>query len=156
MNEFVIKTGETMRCSSVGCQLSWCGLALAVVGLNVIELPCSGSCLFIWVDLSTTADIMVAHSAAQLMSFNNCTTPSCASIIRQLGLLCRPHYVHRCSCRKFVYSQSYHTIPSIWTAERTGVSCSHRLNAAALGTCSPRNMAALLHRGWYGKLGMQP
>lgn len=70
--------------------------------------------------LSTLHGIMLNYSAIQLKKFNNYTLPSCTSVIKQLGLLRRPRYIHRSCRRKFVFSRSDHNISSIWSvASRT-------------------------------------
>lgn len=58
------------------------------------------------------------YSTTQLMEYNNYNTPSCISVIKELGLLCQPHYTHRSAWRKFVYSRSGDTIPSVWAVVR--------------------------------------
>ncbi len=52
------------------------------------------------------------------MEYNNYNSPSCISVIKELGLLRRPCYIHRSSLRKFAYSRSGDAIPSVWTAVR--------------------------------------
>uniref|UniRef100_UPI00358FE46C uncharacterized protein n=1 Tax=Myxine glutinosa TaxID=7769 RepID=UPI00358FE46C len=59
------------------------------------------------------------YSAARLLLLNTRSTPSCISAIKSNGLLRRPRYIHRGSGRKFVYLQSDHSIPVLWSAQRT-------------------------------------
>ncbi|KAG1926087.1 hypothetical protein F2P79_025107, partial [Pimephales promelas] len=67
----------------------------------------------------STIGIMLNYSAIQLKEFNIYTTPSCKSVIKQLGLLRRPRYIHRSCRRKFVFSQSDRNISSLLSRVRT-------------------------------------
>ncbi|KAM3583200.1 uncharacterized protein V6R79_009203 [Siganus canaliculatus] len=55
---------------------------------------------------------MLKYSFQQLLSHNNRNTPPCIAVIKQLGILRRPRYIHRSSRRQFVYTNS-HSINSI-------------------------------------------
>ncbi|KAK5894035.1 hypothetical protein CesoFtcFv8_010766 [Champsocephalus esox] len=57
--------------------------------------------------------IMLKYSISQLLSFTNSSTPSSISVIRHLGLLRRPRYIHRSTRRSFVYFQHGQSIASI-------------------------------------------
>uniref|UniRef100_UPI00358FB352 uncharacterized protein n=1 Tax=Myxine glutinosa TaxID=7769 RepID=UPI00358FB352 len=63
------------------------------------------------------------YSAARLLLLNTHSTPSCISAIKYHGLLRRPRYIHRGSGRKFVYLQTGHSIPVLWSAQRTPTHC---------------------------------
>lgn len=79
--------------------------------------------LCLWLTASSRREpaatgMMSKYSIPQLLSLNNYTTPTCISAIKPLGILRRPHYIHRGSRRKFVYNQPcppVSSIPSIWT-----------------------------------------
>lgn len=38
---------------------------------------------------------ILPYSLTQLLEYNNYRTPSCVSVINELGFLCRPCYIHR-------------------------------------------------------------
>ena len=59
------------------------------------------------------------YSAARLLQLNNHSTPLCISVIKNHKLLKRTRYIHRGSGRKFVYFHTGHSIPVLWSAERT-------------------------------------
>ncbi|CAK6967288.1 hypothetical protein NQZ68_009930, partial [Scomber scombrus] len=68
-----------------------------------------------------TNDSMVLkyrHPISELLQLHSSpTTPPghvASNSINELGLPCRPRYVHRGSRRKFVYSGSGNSIPSLW------------------------------------------
>lgn len=63
------------------------------------------------------------YSILQLYKLNTPISPFCISIIKKLGLLRRPRYIHRSSRRKIVYSWFNHNIPSIWSNARPVASC---------------------------------
>ncbi|KAL6491482.1 hypothetical protein MHYP_G00018270 [Metynnis hypsauchen] len=98
--------------------------------------------------------MMLNYSVSQLMKFNNFTTPSCISVIKQLILLRRPRYIHRSSRRKLVYSNSGNAIPSIWSAVRTVTPQSRHQNAAATHTSNAGVPVATLHTERDGKRGV--
>ena len=62
---------------------------------------------------------MLSYTVNQLMNLNSFSAPPCTAVIKQLGLLRRPHYIHRSSRRKFVCLQTSPTIPALWSATRT-------------------------------------
>ena len=62
---------------------------------------------------------MLSYSVNQLMNLNSFFTPPCTAVIKQLGLIRRPRYIHRSSRRQFVCSQTSLTIPALWSAART-------------------------------------
>jgi len=82
------------------------------------------------------------------MEYSNYTTPSCITLIRALGLLRQPRYIYRGSHRRFVYSRSWHAVPSLWSAVRPVASRQRHQSADALGICSPGHIAAavVLHK----------
>ncbi|KAL6471391.1 hypothetical protein MHYP_G00200410 [Metynnis hypsauchen] len=98
--------------------------------------------------------MMLNYSVSQLMKFNNFTTPSCISVIKQLKLLRRPRYIHRSSRRKLVYSNSGNAIPSIWSAVRTVAPQSRHRNAAAAPTSNAGVPVATLLTERDGKRGV--
>lgn len=74
------------------------------------------------------------NSVTELMEYNNYNTPQCKTVIKELGLLRRRRYIHRSSRRKFVYSRSGDTVPSIWTAGRSVASLPRHQSTDALWT----------------------
>lgn len=86
--------------------------------------------------LLSTTGMMLNYSVTQLMKLNNYTTPSCISVIKQFGLLRRSRYIHRSCRRKFVFSRSAHTIPSLWSDVRIVASQTRHQSAVALRTSS--------------------
>ena len=92
---------------------------------------------------------MLKHSALQLLSLNNSTTPTCIAAIRKHRLLRRPRNVHRSARKKFVYSQHCPaTVASIWSpADRVTLWRCHQ-NAGVVGTCSESSTRR------YGKPGV--
>ena len=80
---------------------------------------------------------MLKHSAPQLLSRNNFTTPTYTAAIRQHRLLRRPRYVHRSARKTCVYSQRCPaTVPSIWSPADRVALCRRHQNAGVGGTCS--------------------
>lgn len=67
-------------------------------------------------------DAMLQYSLLQLLDLNNHSLPLHIGVIKQLGLLRRPRYVHRGSSRRFVY---------YWT-ERSVLSLCSQLNLSQL------------------------
>ncbi|KAK5923337.1 hypothetical protein CgunFtcFv8_000317 [Champsocephalus gunnari] len=73
--------------------------------------------------------IMLKYSISQLLSFTNSSTPSSISVIRHLGLLRRPRYIHRSTRRSCVYFQHGQSIASICSTQRTVAHLTHHQNA---------------------------
>ena len=69
--------------------------------------------------LSSTMGIF-QYSSARLLDLVSYSIPSAITVIKSLGLLRRPRYIHRGSRRKFIYSSS--TIPSITSVSHSGLS----------------------------------
>ncbi|KAK2919598.1 hypothetical protein Q8A73_001802 [Channa argus] len=63
--------------------------------------------------------VMLQYSPSQLLELNNHGLPSDIGVIEQLGLLRRSRYVHRGSCRGFVYTGTGSSIPSLWSESRS-------------------------------------
>ncbi|KAJ4943447.1 hypothetical protein JOQ06_005948 [Pogonophryne albipinna] len=64
--------------------------------------------------------IMLQYTVSQLLSLNKSSIPLSTSVIRHLGLLRRPRYIHRSTRRSFVYFQHGQTsIPSICSTQHT-------------------------------------
>ncbi|XP_062862555.1 uncharacterized protein LOC134324589 [Trichomycterus rosablanca] len=82
---------------------------------------------------------MLNYSVDQLRKFNNCTTPSCISVIKQLGLLRRPRYIHRGSRRKLVYLRNGSSpLPLYrgWTHPGCGVFCNTPVDCETGKSCT--------------------
>lgn len=95
---------------------------------------------------SVRTGMTLKYSITQLLELRHYSTPTCISALKQLGILRRSCFIHRSSRRKFVYSQSADSIPSLWSAERTVALFSRHHNTAAYGTnSSSGNTARPLH-----------
>ncbi|KAI9537280.1 hypothetical protein NQZ68_026410 [Dissostichus eleginoides] len=90
---------------------------------------------------------MLKYSISQLLSLNNSSTPSSTSVIRHLGLLRRPRYIHRSNRRSFVYFQHGQSIASICSTQRTVAHLTRHQNATPTAplTLSPAHLHSQLH-----------
>ena len=78
----------------------------------------------------------LTYSAAQLLRIKSTISLGykIPLAIKELGLLCRPRYIHRSCRKKFVYNRRHEPcIPSIWTP----VAHLTRHQSAAISGCSP-------------------
>lgn len=88
-----------------------------------------------------------SYSSAQLHRHNSSTCPGInISIIKELGLLRRPRYIHRGSCRKFIFynqpSCSATNIPSVWSS---AVRLTRHQSTVAPATINTGSIARSLH-----------
>ncbi|KAL6471532.1 hypothetical protein MHYP_G00201820 [Metynnis hypsauchen] len=97
---------------------------------------------------------MLSYFADQLMNLNHLSTPSCTNVIKQLGLLRRPRYIHRSSRRKSLYSGTSPTIPTLWSATRAVASRSRHQSNVSHETSSLSVSMATPLRGLDGKRGV--
>lgn len=76
---------------------------------------------------------MLSYSVEQLVNLNSFFTPACTAVIKQLGLLRRPRYIHRSSRKTFFCSQSSDgtTIPALWSTTRTVAPRTRHQNAVS-------------------------
>ncbi|KAJ8004376.1 hypothetical protein DPEC_G00158550 [Dallia pectoralis] len=105
--------------------------------------------------LSMTAG-MLTYSVSQLKKFNNSTTPPWISVIKGLGLIRRPRYIHRSYGRKFVFARSDHNISPLWSVVRTVASQTRHQDPASSKTSNAGVPMATLRtdrNGKYGKRG---
>ncbi|KAI9532833.1 hypothetical protein NQZ68_028532 [Dissostichus eleginoides] len=91
--------------------------------------------------------ITLKYSISQLLSLSNSSTPSSISVIRHLGLLRRPRYIHRSARRSFVYFQHGKSIASICSTQRTVAHLTRHQTATpnAPLTLSPAPLHSQLH-----------
>lgn len=83
------------------------------------------------------SSIIVKYSISQLLSYNQWLPPPCIPVIKQLGLLRRPRYVHRSSRNKFVYRQhNAASIPSIWSTTARVAPVGRHQSSGVIGHCS--------------------
>jgi len=129
-------------------------------GVTVVCLPCLVILLCPSRALQTasrplsTIGIMLNYSAIQLKEFNIYTTPSCKSVIKQLGLLRRPRYIHRSCRRKFVFSQSDRNISSLLSRVRTVASRTRHQGPATPRTSNAGVAMTILPTDQVGKRGV--
>ncbi|KAK5885981.1 hypothetical protein CesoFtcFv8_017063 [Champsocephalus esox] len=88
---------------------------------------------------------MLKYSISQLLSFTNSSTPSSISVIRHLGLLRRPRYIHRSTRHSFVYFQHGQSIASICSTQRTVAHLTRHQNATPTAPFSPAHLHSQLH-----------
>lgn len=87
------------------------------------------------------------YSIPQLLNLRNNSSPIYISSTKQLKLQSRPRYIHRSCRRKFVFSQSGDSIPSLWSTERTVARHLRHQNDSPLGTNRPVTMERNIKRG---------
>lgn len=92
--------------------------------------------------------MILNYSVTQLKEFNNYATPSCISVIKQLGLLHRLHYIHRSSSRKFVFSRSP------WSGARPVAPPTRHQSAATRRTSNAGVSMTMLRADRDGKRGV--
>ncbi|KAF3844402.1 hypothetical protein F7725_007565 [Dissostichus mawsoni] len=90
---------------------------------------------------------MLKFSIPQLLSLNHSNAPTCTSVIKQLGLLRRHHYIHRSQRRRqTVYSQHGDAeIPSIHSVCRRVAHLTRHQSPVTAGSNRARNIARPLH-----------
>ena len=76
-----------------------------------------GSCLSLW------KTRILKYSSVELHKLACYSTPNSHAVIKSLGLLRRPRYIHRGSRRKFIYSDS--PIPSVLSVGFSGPARRH-------------------------------
>lgn len=97
--------------------------------------------------MTSSSGMVLSYSSSQIRRFNFATTPGFnIPIIKELGLLRRPRYIHRGSSRKFIFhnqpSCSATNIPSLWSS----VACLTRHQSTVTpATINTGNIARPLH-----------
>lgn len=96
---------------------------------------------------------MLTCTASQMLTLNNWTTPMCLPLLKILGILLCPRYIHRSSHQKFVHSRTAPAIPSLYTTCSI-TSLTRHQNALLLPTCCFGNVTARKRTGLDGRSGV--